>query len=86
MMNGMRLRHAFVAALLALALLSPASPGASVAGFGDVEDARYFTAPVQWMVDEGITNGTSPTTFAPGQAVTRVQFAAFLSRYDNLTS
>ncbi len=83
MMNDMRPRHAFVAALLTLALLSPASPGAPVAGFGDVEDARYFTAPVQWMVDEGITNGTSPTCFSPWDSVTRGQAAAFLWRMED---
>ncbi len=54
--------------------------------FTDVEAGRWFTDPVRWAFENGITNGTSPTTFAPGQAVTRVQFAAFLSRYDNLTS
>ena len=80
MMNDMRPRRALVAALLTLALLSPASPGASLAGFGDVEDARYFTAPVQWMVDDGITNGTSPTCFSPWDSVTRGQAAAFLWR------
>ena len=54
--------------------------------FTDVEAGRWFTDPVRWAFENGITNGTSPTTFAPGQAVTRVQFAAFLSRYDNLTN
>ena len=54
--------------------------------FTDVEAGRWFTDPVRWAFENGITNGTSPTTFAPGQAVTRIQFAAFLSRYDNLTN
>ena len=54
-----------------------------MAGFGDVEDARYFTAPVQWMVDEGITNGTSPTCFSPWDSVTRGQAAAFLWRMED---
>ncbi|HBU04212.1 MAG TPA: hypothetical protein DEA70_06975 [Acidimicrobiaceae bacterium] len=51
-----------------------------------VAAGRWFTDPVRWAFENGITNGTSPTTFDPGQAVTRVQFAAFLSRYDNLTN
>ena len=55
MMKRMR-RRSLVAALLSLAMLSTVSPVASVAGFGDVEDGRYFTAPVQWMVGDGITN------------------------------
>ena len=52
--------------------------------FNDVAAGRWFTDPVRWAFENGITNGTSPTTFAPGQAVTRIQFAAFLSRFDNL--
>ena len=52
--------------------------------FVDVPAGSYYTDPVRWAFETGITTGTSPTTFAPNQAVTRVQFAAFLSRYDNL--
>jgi hypothetical protein len=54
--------------------------------FTDVAAGRWFTDPVRWAFENGITNGTSSTTFDPNQAVTRVQFAAFLSRYDNLTN
>jgi len=52
--------------------------------FVDVPAGTYYTDPVRWAFENGITTGTSPTTFDPNQAVTRVQFAAFLSRYDNL--
>ena len=81
MMKEMR-RHSLVAALLSLAMLSTVSPVASVAGFGDVEDGRYFTAPVQWMVADGITNGTSPSCFSPSVSVSRGQAAAFLWRME----
>ena len=81
MTKGMR-RRSLVAALLSLAMLSTVSPVASVAGFGDVEDGRYFTAPVQWMVGEGITNGTSPSCFSPSVSVSRGQAAAFLWRME----
>ena len=81
MMKGMR-RLSLVAALLSLAMLSTVSPVASVAGFGDVEDGRYFTAPVQWMVGDGITNGTSPSCFSPSVSVSRGQAAAFLWRME----
>ena len=81
MMKEMR-RHSLVAALLSLAMLSTVSPVASVAGFGDVEDGRYFTAPVQWMVGDGITNGTSPSCFSPSLSVSRGQAAAFLWRME----
>lgn len=80
-MKGMR-RRSLVAALLSLAMLSTVSPVASVAGFGDVEDGRYFTAPVQWMVGDGITNGTSPSCFSPSVSVSRGQAAAFLWRME----
>jgi len=52
--------------------------------FVDVPAGRYYTDPVRWAFETGITTGTSSTTFDPNKAVTRVQFAAFLSRYDNL--
>lgn len=81
MMKGMR-RRSLVATLLSLAMLSTVSPVASVAGFGDVEDGRYFTAPVQWMVGDGITNGTSPSCFSPSVSVSRGQAAAFLWRME----
>ena len=41
------------------------SPAGSVAGFGDVGESRFFTIAVQWMVDEDITTGTSPTCSHP---------------------
>lgn len=57
-----------------------ASPAGAVAGFGDVADDEYFTEPIQWMVDEGITTGVSAGCFAPDEHVTRGQLAAFLHR------
>lgn len=54
--------------------------------FVDVPAGTYYTDPVRWAFENGITTGTSSTTFDPNQPVTRVQFAAFLSRYDNLTN
>ena len=36
------------------------------------------------MVEFGITNGTSPTTFSPVDVVTRGQIAAFLYRLAGL--
>ena len=52
--------------------------------FDDVAEGQYFTKAVVWAYENGITYGKSPTAFAPHDAVTRVEFAAFLSRYDNL--
>ena len=68
-----------VAGLLAVAT----PPAAGVAGFGDVGKDRYFTEPVQWMVDNEITTGTSATCFSPDDPVTRGQAAAFLWRMED---
>ena len=72
-----------IRAIGALALVaSSTAPAAGVAGFGDVDDGRYFTAPVQWMVDESITTGTSASCFSPGRPVTRGEAAVFLWRME----
>lgn len=50
--------------------------------FFDVEINRFYTDAVTWLSCEGITTGTTPTTFRPGDPVTRAQMATFLWRYD----
>ena len=42
--------------------------------FVDVPAGTYYTDPVRWAFETGITTGTSSTTFDPNKAVTRVQF------------
>ena len=69
------------AALVGGALIAP-SPAQGVAGFGDVDEDRYFTQAVQWMVDNGITTGTSEACFSPDDPVTRGQAATFLWRME----
>lgn len=54
--------------------------GNSAAGFGDVPAGRFYTEAVQWMTDEGITTGVTPTRFAPHRLVTRNELAVFLYR------
>lgn len=36
---------------------------------------------MSWAVEQGITNGTSATTFSPNQTCTRAQIVTFLHRY-----
>jgi len=48
--------------------------------FRDVIKA-WQIAPVGWMLDEGITTGTSWTTFSPEDTVTRGELATFFYRY-----
>ncbi|MFT7650799.1 MAG: hypothetical protein ACI8Y4_005574 [Candidatus Poriferisodalaceae bacterium] len=55
--------------------------GSPIAPFNDTSPDAFYADGVNWMVDQGITNGTSPTTFSPNDAVTRGQLAAFLYRY-----
>ncbi|MEM8746681.1 MAG: S-layer homology domain-containing protein [Actinomycetota bacterium] len=50
-------------------------------GFVDVPDGVFYDAPVDWLVERGITTGTSATTYSPGANVTRAQMAAFLWRF-----
>lgn len=48
--------------------------------FGDVAGSDYFYIPMTWAIDEGITNGTSETTFSPGQNCSQAQILTFLYR------
>jgi poly(3-hydroxybutyrate) depolymerase len=48
--------------------------------FPDVVEAWQIT-PVGWMLQQGITTGTSSTTFSPDDTVTRGELATFLYRY-----
>ena len=49
--------------------------------FTDVSSSSYYYDAVNWAVGAGITNGTSSTTFSPGQAISREQIITFLYRY-----
>ena len=57
---------------------SPKASGSNP--FGDVPADAYYYDAVLWAVENGITSGTSATTFAPDATVTRGQTAAFLYR------
>lgn len=54
-------------------------PAARSHRFVDVV-ATYQQTPISWMASEGITTGTSATTFSPGRAVTRGELATMLYR------
>lgn len=57
---------------------SPKPDGSQM--FSDVPGSAYYSDAVQWAVQNGITNGTSKTTFSPEVSCTRGQMAAFLYR------
>ena len=48
--------------------------------FTDVAADTYYAKAVQWAVEQGITTGTSATTFSPNAACTRAQMATFIYR------
>ncbi len=58
---------------------SPAAAGTDNQ-FSDVPNRAFFSQPVKWMAHEGITAGTSRTTFEPDRPVTRGEAATFLYR------
>jgi len=62
------------------------SPDGGAEPFADVSGKDYFAEAVAWMVAEGITTGTSPTTFEPHRPVTRGEFATFLHRANGTPS
>ena len=49
--------------------------------FADVDSDAYYAESVLWAVENGITDGTSETTFSPDEACTRAQMVTFLYRY-----
>ena len=53
----------------------------SVKHFTDVPKDAWYTPYVICMVDAGLMNGTSETTFGPNSLITREQIAAILQRW-----
>ena len=49
--------------------------------FADVQPTDFFAAAVRWAKDNGVTAGTSDTTFGPNEACTRAQVVTFLYRW-----
>lgn len=56
----------------------PTSP--TVAGFTDVHESDYYAQAVAWAKENGVTSGTSTTTFSPAATVTRAEAVTFLWR------
>ena len=49
--------------------------------FTDVEAGTWYADAVAWAAENGIVNGTTDTTFAPGEDITREQLVTVLYRY-----
>ena len=50
--------------------------------FTDVKAGEYYEKAVLWAAENGITAGTSATTFSPDAGCTRGQIVAFLWRFE----
>ena len=48
--------------------------------FADVESDKFYFDAVLWAVENGVTTGTSITTFSPNDICTRAQVVTFLYR------
>jgi len=48
--------------------------------FSDTQPGEYYYDPMVWAIDEGITNGTSKTTFSPYDTCTQGHILTFLYR------
>ena len=60
---------------------SQKSPAAdTVNPFTDVAEGTYYNSAVLWAVENGITGGTTATTFSPANDCTRAQIVTFLYR------
>lgn len=57
---------------------SPAVSGGNA--FTDVPSDAYYADAVQWAVNNGVTSGTTATTFSPDSICTRGQIVTFLYR------
>ena len=60
-----------------LTLGSP-EPESTENPFADVKEGKYYYKPVLWAVENGITSGTSETTFGPKDPCTRAQILTFI--------
>ena len=58
--------------------LDSPEPGTTENPFEDVMEGKYYYRPVLWAVENGVTTGTSETTFSPKQNCTRAQILTFL--------
>jgi hypothetical protein len=56
-------------------------PKSTEHNFTDVNPRKVYFKAMLWAVEEGITNGTTATTFAPNDPCTRGQIVTFLYRY-----
>ena len=62
------------------AIAQSAALGLPPTAFRDVPSGQYYAVPVAWAAAQGVTTGTSETTFSPDATCTRGQVVTFLWR------
>ena len=77
--DGSMTRGMFVTALGRLVGIDAAAHQAGK--FTDVPSTAYYAPYVNWAASVGIVSGTSDTTFAPDQAISRQQMATIIMNY-----
>lgn len=81
-----KLTHRLLAAvclfslLLTLTPIACALPESTYNPFADIDPSAYYADAVVWAYENGITAGTTDTTFSPSSACTRGQVMTFLWR------
>ena len=64
--------------LMVCTLLAVPVSAASISDFTDVKPGAWYYDAVEYAVEKGLFNGTSATTFSPGQSMTRGMFVTVL--------
>ena len=62
---------------------SPTASAGTVNPFTDVSASDWYYDAVLWAVAEGITEGTSATTFSPEEICSRAEVLTFIYRYED---
>ena len=57
------------------------NPESNYCPFTDVKEGAYYYTAMLWAIEQGITNGTSATTFSPNDTCTRAQIITFVYRF-----
>lgn len=76
----MNIKRKILSAVCAAVMLLNLAPAAFAAGFSDVKSSDWFHDAVAWAVENGITSGTTATTFSPNQTCNNAEILTFLWR------
>ena len=78
-----RKKRGMATAVLAIVAVVGVGTAAATHVFDDVPESAFYAAAVEWAADNGITTGTSASTFDPDREMTRGEGVTLLERYDS---